>query len=135
MKTRIDKVDTIFAKCIRERDDNTCQWCGRQDGTMNCSHIFGRRHAATRWQPDNAVCKCFSCHRKWHENPVEGFRWLETYLGQGMIDILREKAYSVRKIKPAEKAEIYEHYKAEYLRLMEERMNGAQGKLTLGDPM
>lgn len=135
MKSRIDKVDIIFAKCIRERDDNTCQWCGKQDGTMNASHIFGRRHAATRWQPDNCKCLCFSCHRKWHEDPVMAFQWLETYLGQGMIDILREKAYSVRKIKPAEKAEIYEHYKAEYLRLMDERKNGAQGKLTLGDPM
>lgn len=135
MKIKVDKLDTIFSKCIRERDNHTCQWCGRQDGTLQCSHIFGRRHTGTRWHPDNAKCLCFSCHRKWHENPVEAFKWVEEYLGAGLLQIIREQAHSVRKIKPAEKEEIFQHYKGELKRMEQERAEGKQGRLELVNPL
>ena len=135
MKIKINKTDTIFSKCIRERDNHTCQWCGRQDGTLQCSHIFGRRHLATRWHPDNAKCLCFSCHRRWHENPVDAFKWVEGYLGDGLLQIVREQAHSVRKLTKADREDIHRHYKAEYDRLQSERNEGKQGRLTLGNPM
>jgi hypothetical protein len=135
MKIKIDKVDTLFSKCIRERDDHTCQWCGRQDGTLQCSHIYGRRHRGTRWHPDNAKTLCFTCHRKWHESPVDAFKWVEGYLGIGLLDLVREQAYAVRKLTKADKEEIYQFYKQEYERLLRERENGKIGKLKLGNPM
>ena len=47
---------------------------------------------ATRWSPYNAKCLCFTCHRKWHENPVESFIWVEGYLGEGLLQVVRELA-------------------------------------------
>ena len=134
MKIKSNKIDRVFSICIRLRDE-VCQWCGREDGTLQCSHIFGRRNMGTRWHPDNAKCLCFSCHRKWHESPVDAFKWVEQYLGEGLLDIVREAARTPRKLSPQDKAEIYEHYKAEEKRLRELRNKGVQGKLELENPM
>lgn len=134
MKIKNNKIDKVFSLCIRLRD-GSCQWCGREDGTLQNSHIFGRRHLGTRWHPDNAKCLCFSCHRKWHESPVDAFRWVEGYLGHGLLDIIRTQAYSVRKLTTAEREEIYQFYKKEAERLQAERNSGRQGRLTLGNPM
>lgn len=110
MKIRVNKIDTLFSRFIRTRDKG-CQWCGRQDGTLQCSHIFGRRHMATRWDPLNAKTLCFTCHRRWHEDPVEAFRWIEEYLGKDRLDELRRKAHGVVKLKPADKEAIYQDLK------------------------
>ena len=134
MKIKVTKHDRIFSQCIRERDDHTCQWCGRQDGTLACSHIYGRRGAGTRHHPLNAKTLCYSCHRRWHENPVEAFKWVEGYLGTANLDRLRRMAHSTCKLTKQDKVDIYEHYKRELVRLEGIRKGGATGPLVLEVP-
>lgn len=60
--------DRRFSMYIRERDDFTCQWCGRwfepNDAALQCAHMFGRERwkISTRTDPDNACALCFLCH-------------------------------------------------------------------------
>ena len=66
---------------------------------------------------------------------MTAFSWVYEYLGDGLLDIVREQAYSVRKIKPAEKEEIYQHYKRELKRMEQERLDGKTGRLELENPL
>ncbi len=97
MKVKRDKRDDVFSKLVRERAENSCEWCGKycgpkhENGRLDCSHIFSRRHMATRWHPDNAVAHCFSCHLKYGENPLAASRWLVDHFGRGYVDLLEEK--------------------------------------------
>ncbi len=116
MKIKRNKIDILFSKLVRQRDDWTCTACGkyypegRRQG-LHCSHIFSRRHTATRWSFDNAVAHCFACHQRLGENPVDFTRWAEDRFGKGFIELLREKAHSVCKMTKAEKEELYQHLK------------------------
>lgn len=70
---KIDAADTQFSLAIRVRDKR-CVCCGRP-GTPNadglpviglqCSHYWGRRAEATRYEPDNCDALCAACHQKW----------------------------------------------------------------------
>mgnify|MGYP001590095436 FL=1 len=87
VKISIHRLDTLFAQVIKQRDQWTCQRCGKKfvpghAQGLDTSHIFGRRHKSVRWQPLNAKSLCFTCHRWWHENPTESGKWAEAFLGR-----------------------------------------------------
>lgn len=129
-----DKYDAVFSDLIRERANWTCELCSRQfpEGTrqsLHCSHLFGRRYLGTRFHPDNCFSLCAGCHMKMGENPVEHHEWARKRLGDGLIDILREKAQKVRKLPKHEKEAMYKHYKDELVRLRLLRKLGDTGRL------
>jgi 5-methylcytosine-specific restriction endonuclease McrA len=93
------KLDRLFSSLILARDERTCQWCGKHgcDPTgkpyhFDNSHIIPREILVTRWNPENSVCLCFSCHKKrgtsWHGSPLEAVRWLRGYLGNARCEEL-----------------------------------------------
>ena len=84
---------------------------------MECCHIFGRAAKSVRWSLDNAVCMCHSCHRKYTENPLEFTDWLETYLGKGHLEILREKWNVKMQTNKALRSEISKHYREEFKKM------------------
>jgi hypothetical protein len=104
LKTKIDKYDQTFSKFIRLRDQ-VCQRCGKT-GRLECSHIFSRRHQGTRYDPGNAKALCFTCHRYWHENPIEAVEWLKGIIGQARYDRLRLKANKPTKLSKWDKDHI-----------------------------
>lgn len=135
-----DKRDEVFSMLVRERAGWTCEACGKyypegQRQGLHCSHIFSRRHRATRWSPDNAAAHCFSCHQRLGGDPVEFARWAETYLGEGRLRLLREKAHSICKLTKADLEDIYKHLKAEHKRISGLRSNGVAGRIEFDDPM
>lgn len=98
MKIRIDPADTAFSKAIRLRDEFTCQVCGRVDeGGLQVHHIFGRRFENTRYEPDNIVTVCFSCHRKFHENPAFAVDFMKNRLGIERFNTLSIQANAYKK--------------------------------------
>jgi len=131
-----DKFDNLFSKMIRERDNWTCQCCnkyypeGQRQG-LHCSHIFSRRHTATRWEPYNAVAHCFSCHQHLGGNPVLFNNWVREYWGDIVVNMLDEKHKMICKLTKKDKKELYEHMKSEYARLMNARKNGDISKMHL----
>lgn len=113
LKTKIGKLDKAFSLLIRTRDNYTCRRCGRSkpDVRIECSHTFSRRHRSTRWDTGNALALCFSCHRWWHENPVDAVEWMRKRMGADALRALRKKAMTPRKFTPADREELYEDLK------------------------
>lgn len=94
-----DPLDILFSLYIRTRDNWTCQRCFSQKPEksqgLHCSHIFSRRHKATRWDEQNAKALCFSCHQWYGGNPVESAAWVEDWhavrWGPDALDELRQR--------------------------------------------
>lgn len=130
-----DKFDKLFSDSVRERDDWTCQRCGKyfpeghRQG-LHCSHIFSRRHRATRWEPKNATSHCFSCHQYLGSNPIMFNHWARDQLGDDVIDYLEKRHREIVKLTTQEKKEMYIFMHKEYDRMKDERMNGEQGVLS-----
>lgn len=123
--------DDAFSKCIRAATDYTCQKCGKQYDSsstgLHCSHNFSRRHRTIRWCKENALSLCFGCHQWFGGNPADSGKWLEQFIGEGQLDILREKMNSKVKVKPAEEKEIAAHYREQLKIIKEKRANGEVG--------
>lgn len=67
-----EKADKAFSLFIRGRDGK-CLFCDKSDSRLQCAHIFSRRNARLRHDPQNAITLCFKCHfRYMHYNPAEG---------------------------------------------------------------
>lgn len=90
MKIAISKLDKAFSEYIRKRD-KVCQVCGRS-GRLETSHFHGRRKRSVRWDEDNAVALCFSCHRHFTENPLEHCEWFKERLGEQEFEALRVRS-------------------------------------------
>lgn len=130
-----DKIDKLFSLMVRERDNWTCQRCGKYypEGSrqgLHCSHIFSRRHRSTRWEPLNAVAHCFSCHQYLGGNPVLFNDWARDYLGNETVDMLTEKHRVIIKLTEADKRDMYTFMRREYNRMIDDRVDGKQEKLT-----
>jgi hypothetical protein len=115
---KISKADEYFSKCVRFAADNTCAVCGEKFDRTECSHIFSRRHRTIRWAKDNALCKCHTCHRWWHENPTESGSWFRSLVGEGFYQLLIERKNSKVRVTKLEEDEIAKHYQ-DQLKLME----------------
>lgn len=119
MKVRITKEDAVFSKLIRLRDKYTCQVCNKffADGHgLQCSHFYSRRHQATRYDPMNAAAKCFTCHQRLGENPIEFDAWIRSYLGDVLYEELKAKHHTIMKRTKADRADLYTHLKNELRR-------------------
>ena len=69
-----------FVKAVMKRDDYTCQVCGTHGGNLAVHHLNGYNwDIDNRYNPDNGVTLCQSCHRNFHkrygmgDNTVEQF--------------------------------------------------------------
>lgn len=118
MAIKRDAADKWFSDVVRARVNWKCESCdkaygGRHAG-IHCAHIYGRANKAVRWDLDNAVSLCYTCHRHFTENPIEFHNWLQVYLGQGHMDLLVEKKNQTFKTTEAIRKEIAKHYKGEF---------------------
>ena len=100
MKIKIDKLDTLWAKCVKLRDKKVCQKCGKYLEThANASHIISRRNHHTRWVLDGGVTLCCGCHLSWaHYHPIEFEKWVKARLGTYRYTKLRELANQTDKV-------------------------------------
>ena len=56
-----------FRNKVYERDQYTCQVCGQVGGTLNAHHLDGWNWAVDkRFDTDNGVTLCESCHNEFH---------------------------------------------------------------------
>jgi hypothetical protein len=73
------------------------------------------------------VSKCHGCHRRYHENPLEGAAWFLKKYGQGVEEILLEKKRNGVKVSKKEELEIGRHYQKEAKEIERKRNSGVQG--------
>jgi hypothetical protein len=113
MSIKRDAADKWFSDVVRKKASHVCEHCCKVDGRMECAHIFGRAAKSVRWSLDNAICLCHYCHRKFTENPTEFTSWLESKLGKGHMDMLREKWQVLMPTNKKLRSEISKHYREE----------------------
>lgn len=68
-----------------------CQrcWAPASKVQLQAAHIVGRGNFATRWDLDNILCLCASCHFWAHENPMLFTKFVENEFGVGCEDLNR----------------------------------------------
>ena len=118
MAIKRDAADKWFSDVVRQNAGFECEHCHKQDGRMECAHIFGRAAKSVRWSMMNAVCLCHYCHLTFTANPLDFTAWLEQYKGQGHLDILREKWQVLMKTNKLLRAEIAKHYREEHKKML-----------------
>ena len=126
--------DIIFSTCIRERSDWTCERCDKQypeghRGGLECSHYWGRAIKSTRWNADNCFALCTGCHALFTGRPEEHVRWVLAQLGDGLVEILRDKQRELYKGWKRDLKDIRNHYKAEFTTMEVKRADGVQGRI------
>tara|TARA_R110000803_G_scaffold13278_2_gene37568 strand:+ start:1262 stop:1663 length:402 start_codon:yes stop_codon:yes gene_type:complete len=125
MGIKRDSSDKWFSDAVRHRANYCCEHCHKGfEGLVQgfeCCHIYGRANKSTRWSADNAVALCGGCHRHFTEHPLAFYDFLLEHLGQGHLDLLREKKNSILKTNRTLRLEIAKHYRSEFRRMGEER--------------
>jgi len=129
---KLSQADIYFGKCVKASQNHTCERCGNQAENsqgMHTSHIFSRRHRTIRWcsNPRNAQCLCYNCHAWYGGNPADSGKWITDLLGEGQMNLLREKRDSRQKVSKIEEKQIGRHYRLQLKIIEEKRANGEQG--------
>jgi len=96
MKIKLDPIDKLFSQVIKLRVEGKCEYCG---GIGNqTSHFHGRRRRSVRWDLDNAIWTCFSCHMYLGEHPNKHYEFFRKRLGTERFEALNIRAEKL--IKP-----------------------------------
>lgn len=100
LKITTKKLDDLWSEIVKL--EGKCEKCGSRVN-LNAHHIFGRRNFSVRWNLDNGISLCVSCHKfgrhSAHESPMEFANWLIQERGQDWYDVLHFEANkTIRKI-------------------------------------
>lgn len=98
--TRKKELDRLWSIIVRTRDGH-CTFCGRTEGKLDANHIMSRRHMATRWNVDNGNSLCFTCHRRFHDDPPWGVAQVLEMIGRDKYDELQGIARNIIKFDEA----------------------------------
>jgi hypothetical protein len=120
MAIKRDAADKWFSDVVRKKAGHVCESCNKVEGRMECAHIYGRAAKSVRWSLDNAVCLCHYCHMRFTANPLEFTMWLEETLGEGHMEMLREKWQVLMKTNKQLRKEIAKHYREEFKKMDED---------------
>ena len=137
MKLKIDAADRWFSRCVRIRNNWVCESCGavhhEKSQGLQCSHFYSRSHRAIRTDLRNAFAHCTGCHTKLGGSPPLFTDWfLENAPGgQDTYDALREcyNDLGLAKRMNREFKDISYHYRTEYRRIYQMRLDGVQGRI------
>ena len=110
-----DKLEKIVKKIIKERDEYTCQKCGKIVQGSNChaSHIIPvSRSGRLEFDIVNIKVLCMRCHLYWyHRNPIEAAEWVKKKFPK-RLEYLQERLLEpVRPIKDYEYEEMIAEFK------------------------
>ena len=104
-------------RCVKERDNWTCQRCGKVVEGANChaSHILNvGAYKSLELDPSNMKVLCgMPCHLSWwHKNPLEAAEWFNEKFPDRYF-YLKEIAKKKIKIPTVVLAELHENTKAD----------------------
>ena len=120
MGIKREACDKWFSDVVRLKANYVCESCGKVYGRKECAHIYGRAAKSVRWSLDNAICLCHYCHREYTANPLEFTAWLEKHMGEGHMEMLREKWQVKMPTNKLLRKEIAKHYREEHKKMVED---------------
>ena len=120
MPIKRDAADKWFSDVVRQKAGYQCEHCGKQDGRMECAHIYGRAAKSVRWSIDNAMCLCHYCHKVFTANPFEFTGFCMDKYGAGHMEMLREKWNVLMPTTKKLRAEIAKHYRQEHAKMLQD---------------
>ncbi len=90
MRIKVDPLDILFSKVKNLLAGGKCEYCGKVGN--QCSHFHSRRKRSVRWDTDNAIWACFSCHLYLGEHPNKHYEFFRKRLGTERFDALNIRA-------------------------------------------
>jgi len=81
----------MWRDLVKDRDNYTCQVCGKYGKSNQAHHIVGRSNHAIRWDMRNGVTLCVGCHMRAHNDPLGFTKWLMDYREDDYEYLLKKK--------------------------------------------
>lgn len=101
------KLDKETSRVVRSK--GICQWCDASTyELLQCCHIFSRTFRNTRWDFNNLLCLCASCHFRAHREPVEFTEFVKQVLGESNYVMLRHNHNAIKRWSVNEMQELLE---------------------------
>ncbi len=97
MRIKINATDVLMSKYVKLLAGGVCEWCGKTPDPMgyhNHHGVAGRRYKNTRWEPDNCVALCLSCHNFLSDFPKINTEFFIKRLGSDRVEQLEILARS-----------------------------------------
>jgi len=114
-KTLKNKLDKIVSEIVKNK--GCCERCYKKASQvqLQTAHIFSRSNLSVRWDLDNVLCLCASCHINFaHKNPIEFAEFVKAKLGETKYEELKRKANTIKKWSDYELQELYENLEKIY---------------------
>lgn len=130
----LNQADHWFALCIKERANWTCEYCGKvyprgSNKSLNCCHYQGRGAWATRYEPQNCFCFCYSHHAYLDSRKGTFERFFKEKRGVDVYDLVLEKSDNIDLAKEIHrtkgKGEIADYFQGIYEAMLKAREEGA----------
>lgn len=90
------KLDSECSRLIRSI--GYCVMCHKSDyEKLQCAHIFSRTYRSVRWDLDNLLSLCASCHFHSHRNPLLFAEFVKNHLGDYKYQSLKGRAIALKR--------------------------------------
>lgn len=129
-----DALDAVVSDLVRERDDWTCQYSGKQfpdrkGRDVHGSHFFSRIYLSVRYFPDNIVTLSAQWHDFVGKNPNAHVALVKRLLGDVRYEALCERKNRIYRYRGPDKTAMRKHYANELERLLSLRAQGVTGHI------
>ena len=106
------KLDAVFSKFIRYRDQGQCFTCPKKDHPkkMQNGHFVPRQYLSERYDERNCNCQCYACNMLYGGQPSKYAVELEKKYGRGIVEELESKRQEITKRTVEWYDEQIEHY-------------------------
>src|SRR3990170_3416218 len=94
-KTLENEADRLCSKIIRAK--GFCERCGSRY-RLEAAHIISRGHHATRYDLDNFLCLCHTCHQFYTEHSLEFEAFVISKIGEAHYQELKTRAIDYKTI-------------------------------------
>lgn len=102
-----NKLDKICSLIIRSHGQ--CVMCLQTDyEKLQCAHIYSRTYRSVRWDLENLLPLCASCHFYSHKNPLIFAEFVQGHLGSVKYQSLKARATAIKKWALHEMVSYYE---------------------------
>lgn len=98
------KLDAVFSRYIRYRDEGQCYTCPKKDDPkyMQNDHFVPRQYLSVRYDEINCHCQCYACNMLYNGQPSRYAQRLRQDYGDEIIDSLERKRHETTKWYPGD---------------------------------